>query len=56
QTSRKKKQKFQLTLGFTVNVDGSKKFLLFFIGYAKKPNCFNSKPPQSSGYYLLLEQ
>ena len=45
----KKKEKFQLTLGLVVNANGSEKLPLFFIGYAKKPRCFNSKTPQSAG-------
>lgn len=50
QMSGKKKEKFCLTLGFAVNADGSEKLPLFFIGYAKKPRCFNSKTPQSAGF------
>ena len=46
----KKKEKFRLTLGLAVNTDGSEKLPLFFIGYAKKPCCFNSKTSQSAGF------
>ena len=51
QTSGKKKEKFQLMLGLAVNADGSEKLPLFFIGYAQKLCCFNSKTPQSTGFH-----
>jgi hypothetical protein len=50
QMSRMKKKKFCITLGFAVNADRSEKLPPFFIGYTRKPHCFNSKTPQSVGF------
>jgi hypothetical protein len=51
QMSGKKTDKFCITLELAANADGSQKLPLFYIGRSQRPRCFNSKPPQKSGFY-----
>jgi len=51
QMSGKKSNKFQLTLGFTCNADGSERLPIFFIGKSKQPRCFKNSLPQQQGFY-----
>ncbi|KIJ47447.1 hypothetical protein M422DRAFT_163871 [Sphaerobolus stellatus SS14] len=50
QMSRKKSDKFRITLGFACNADGSEKLPICFIGKSAKPQCFKGKTPQAWGF------
>ncbi|KAF9218812.1 hypothetical protein BS17DRAFT_798443 [Gyrodon lividus] len=50
QMSGKKKEKFRITIGFGCNADGSEKLEPFFIGRAKKPQCFKKQGPMQCGF------
>ncbi|KIK77694.1 hypothetical protein PAXRUDRAFT_776748, partial [Paxillus rubicundulus Ve08.2h10] len=51
QLSRKKKEKFRISIGVACNADGSEKLDLFFVGKATKPQCFRKKTPEEGGFY-----
>ena len=51
QMSGKQVNKFQITLAFACNSDGSEKKDLFFIGKSKKPQCFGQQGPIAHGFY-----
>ena len=51
QMSGKQANKFQITLAFACNSDGSEKKDLFFIGKLKKPQCFGWQGPIAHGFY-----
>jgi hypothetical protein len=51
QMKGKKKDKFQITLGFACNADGSEKMPAVFIGKSKKPQCFKKRTPEQRGFY-----
>jgi len=46
QLSGKKREKFQITVTFACNSDGSEKMPAFFIGYSKQLRCFKSRTPK----------
>ncbi|KIN94617.1 hypothetical protein M404DRAFT_167808, partial [Pisolithus tinctorius Marx 270] len=45
QMSRKKKDKFRITVGVACNGDGSEKLPLLLIGKYKNPHCFKKTSP-----------
>jgi hypothetical protein len=49
--SGKKVNKFQITLAFLCNADGSQKFLIFYIGRARHPVAFNQQDPNQGGFH-----
>ena len=49
--SRKKSNKFCITVAFACNSNGTEKKKLFFIGRSKKPQCFGQKSPITHGLY-----
>jgi len=49
--SGKKSNKFQVTVGFACNADGSEKLPAIFIGKSKQPRCFGKKSPAEQGFY-----
>ncbi|KIK82957.1 hypothetical protein PAXRUDRAFT_153350 [Paxillus rubicundulus Ve08.2h10] len=51
QMSRKKTEKFQITIGLACNADCSKKFNLLYIGKLKKPRCFKKQTPEQHSFY-----
>jgi hypothetical protein len=51
QMSGRKKDKFRISVGFACNVDGSEKLEPFFIGRARKPQCFKKQTPEQRGFY-----
>jgi len=51
QMSRKKKEKFHITIGLACNADGSEKLESIFIGKSSKPQCFKRQTPEQSGFY-----
>jgi len=51
QLSRKKKDKFHITVGLACNSDGSEKLEPIFIGKASKPQCFKKQSPEQCGFY-----
>ncbi|KIJ27263.1 hypothetical protein M422DRAFT_191236, partial [Sphaerobolus stellatus SS14] len=50
QMSRKKSDKFHITLGLACNANRSEKLPPIFIGKSAKPWCFKGKTPQSLGF------
>ena len=48
--SRKKVNKFHITLALLCNADGSEKFPIFYIGKAKHPVAFNQQDPNWRGF------
>ena len=51
QMSRKKKNKFCITVGFACNADCSEKLPIFYIGKSKQPHCFKKITPNACGFY-----
>ena len=49
--SGKKVNKFQITLAFLCNANGSQKFLIFYIGRARHPMAFNQQDPNQAGFH-----
>ena len=45
QMKGKKSNKFQITVTFACNADGSEKLLIFYIGKSKQPECFKNTLP-----------
>jgi hypothetical protein len=54
--SGKKKEKFRITIGLACNADGSERLEPFFIGKAKKPQCFKKGTPEQCGFYYQNNQ
>ncbi|KIK83360.1 hypothetical protein PAXRUDRAFT_14622 [Paxillus rubicundulus Ve08.2h10] len=54
QMSRKKKEKFRITIGVACNADRSEKLKPFFIGKAKKPRCFRKQGPEQHGFAIAI--
>jgi hypothetical protein len=46
-----KKDKIRLTVALTCNADGSEKPMLFFLGHANKPRCFQKKSGEDLGFF-----
>lgn len=47
----KKKEKSRITIAFACNATGTEMLEPFFIGTAKKPQCFNGVEPSRRGFY-----
>jgi hypothetical protein len=51
QMKGKKSNKFQITVTFACNADGSEKLPIFYIGKSKQPRCFKKTSPQKAAFY-----